>query len=76
VTLIERADNRAIRVSYQPTLQERIGACAFMTKRGQGTEPDDIPEAEALELVDLVWNAPETDVLTLGEVFQLERDGC
>jgi formylmethanofuran dehydrogenase subunit E len=74
VTLIERASNRAIRVSYKPTLQKQIGASAFMTKRGQGIEPDDIPEAEALELVDLVWNAPESEVLTLGEVFQFERD--
>jgi formylmethanofuran dehydrogenase subunit E len=74
VTLIERASNRAIRVSYKPTLQKQIGASAFMTKRGQGIEPDAIPEAEALELVDLVWNAPETDVLTLGEIFQFDRD--
>lgn len=74
VTLIERASNRAIRVSYKPTLQKQIGASAFMTKRGQGIEPDAIPEAEALELVDLVWNAPEMDVLTLGEIFQFDRD--
>ncbi|WP_257791247.1 hypothetical protein [Candidatus Thiodictyon syntrophicum] len=32
--------------------QKQIGASAFMTKRGQGSEPDDIPEAEQLELVD------------------------
>jgi formylmethanofuran dehydrogenase subunit E len=74
VTLIERASNRAIRVSYRPTLQKRIAASAFMTKRGQGIEPDDIPEAEQMELVDLIWNAPESDVLTRGEVFQLDRD--
>ena len=74
VTVIERASNRAIRVSYKPTLQKQIGASAFMTKRGQGIEPDAIPEAEALELVDLVWDAPESEVLTLGEVFQFERD--
>ncbi len=74
VTLIERTTNRAIRVSYKPTLQKQIGASAFMTKRGQGIEPDDIPEAEQLELVDLIWNAPEADILTLGEVFAFERD--
>ncbi|WP_295393235.1 FmdE family protein [uncultured Thiodictyon sp.] len=74
LTLIERASNRAIRVSYKPTLQKQIAASAFMTKRGQGIEPDAIPEAEALELVDLVWNTPEAEVLTLGEVFQFERD--
>lgn len=53
VTLIERATSRSIRVSYRPTLQKRIGESAFMLKRGQGIEPDAIPEAEQMELVDL-----------------------
>jgi formylmethanofuran dehydrogenase subunit E len=74
VTVIERASNRAIRVSYKPTLQKRIGESAFMVKRGQGIEPDDIPEAEQLELVDLMWKAPESDVLTIDKIFQFERD--
>lgn len=74
VTLIERASNRAVRVSYKPTLAKRIAESAFMVKRGQGLEPDQIPEAEQIELVDLVWNAAESDVLTIGEVFQFERD--
>lgn len=74
VTLIERATNRAMRVSYKPTLQKRIAESAFMAKRGEGIEPDAIPEAEQMELVDLVWNAPESDVLTFGETFQFQRD--
>lgn len=74
VTLIERHTNRAVRVSYKPTLQKAIAESAFMTKRGQGIEPDDIPEAEQMELVDLVWNAPEADVLTVEPVFQFDRD--
>jgi formylmethanofuran dehydrogenase subunit E len=74
VTLIERASNRAVRVSYKPTLAKQIAASAFMVKRGQGMEPDAIPEAEQMELVDLVWNAPESDVLAIGEVFQFERE--
>jgi len=74
VTLIERVSNRAIRVSYKPTLQKRIGESAFMVKRGQGIEPDDIPEVEQLELVDLMWNAPESDVLSIDKIFQFERD--
>ena len=74
VTVIERTSNRAIRISYKPTLQKRIGESAFMVKRGQGIEPDDIPEAEQLELVDLMWNAPESDVLTSDKIFQFERD--
>ena len=74
LTLIERTTNRAIRISYKPTLQKRIGESAFMVKRGQGIEPDDIPEAEQLELVDLMWNAPESDVLTIDKAFQFDRD--
>lgn len=74
VTVIERASNRAVRVSYKPTLQKQIGASAFMIKRGEGMEPDEIPEAEQMELVDLIWNTPEADVLTIGEIFQFERE--
>lgn len=74
VTVVERASNRAIRVSYKPTLQKQIGESAFMVKRGQGMEPDQIPEAEQMELVDLIWNAPEEDILSLGAPFQFERE--
>ncbi|MBK8638263.1 MAG: formylmethanofuran dehydrogenase [Chromatiaceae bacterium] len=74
VTVIERSSNRALRIAYKPTLQQQIATSAFMVKRGQGIEPDDIPEAEAIELVDLIWNAPETEVLTVGGMFQFERD--
>lgn len=74
VTLIERATNRAVRVSYKPTLAKQIAASPFMVKRGQGIEPDQIPEAEQLELVNLVWDAPESDVMTIDEVFQFERE--
>jgi len=74
LTLIERASNRAVRVSYKPTLAKQIAASAFMTKRGQGMDPDAIPEAEQMEVVDLVWNAAESDVMTIGEVFQFERE--
>ena len=74
VTVIERATNRAVRVSYKPTLQKQIGASAFMIKRGEGVESDQIPEPEQMELVDLIWNAPEADVLTIGEIFQFGRE--
>jgi len=74
VTLIERTTNRAVRVSYKPTLAKQITDSAFMVKRGQGMEPDQIPEAEQMELVDMVWNAAEADVLVIGEVYKFERD--
>ncbi len=74
LTLVEKASNRAVRISYKPTLQPRIAESAFMKKRGQGIPPDEIPQAEQMELVDLVWNAPEADIMTIDEVFQWEED--
>ncbi len=67
-TLIDKATNRSVRVSYKPTLQKQIAESAFMQKRGLGVMPDDIPLEEQMELVNLVWDAPETAVLTVGEV--------
>ena len=72
LTLIEKDTNRAVRVSYKPALQKQISESAFMTKRGLGVMPDDIPEEEQMEMVNLVWNAPEQDVLTVGETFQYQ----
>lgn len=56
-TVIERASNRAVRVSYKPTLAKQISESPFMVNRGQGIEPDQIFEAEQTALVDMVWNA-------------------
>lgn len=69
-TLIEKESNRAVRISFKATLQKQIQATAFMQKRGAGISASDIPEAEQMEVVDLVWNAPEEDVLSIGKVFQ------
>ncbi|MCP5443598.1 MAG: hypothetical protein H6968_11235 [Chromatiaceae bacterium] len=74
LTLVEKASNRAVRISYKPTLQPRIAESAFMKKRGMGIMPDEIPEAEQMELVDLVWNAPEADIMTIEEVFEWDED--
>jgi len=69
VTVIEKQTHRAVRIAYRPTLQKQIGESAFMTKRGMGIPPDAIPAAEQMELVELVWNAPEAEVLAVGEPF-------
>jgi formylmethanofuran dehydrogenase subunit E len=69
VTLIDKDGNRAVRVSYKPTLQKQIAASAFMQQRAAGYQPDEIPEADQMELVNLMWDAPEMDVVTVGEVF-------
>jgi len=68
ITLIEKTTNRSVRVSYKPTLQKQIAESAFMRKRGLGIMPDEIPLEEQMELVNLVWDAPEANMLTIGEV--------
>jgi formylmethanofuran dehydrogenase subunit E len=73
-TLIEKDSNRAVRVSYKPTLQKQIAASAFMQQRAAGYQPDEILEADQMELVDLVWNAPEADILAVGEVYDYDKN--
>ncbi len=68
LTLVDTARDRKVRVSYKPTLQPKIAASAFMQKRAGGAPPDEIPEAEQLELVNLVLGAPEDEVLSVGPV--------
>ena len=68
-TLIEKDSNRAIRVVFTSKLQSRIANSAFMQQRSAGIMPDEIPLADQMELVNLVWDAPAEDVLKVGEVF-------
>ncbi|MHC1783800.1 MAG: FmdE family protein [Anaerolineaceae bacterium] len=68
-TLIEKESNRAVRVVFKATLQKQIAVSAFMQKRAAGISADEIPEAEQMEVVDLVWNAPEEEVLSIGKIF-------
>ena len=53
VTVIDKDSDRAVRVSYKPTLAKQIAASAFMQQRADGVQPDEIPEADQLELVEL-----------------------
>lgn len=68
LTLIDKRKQKAVRVSYKPGRHQAISRSAFMRKRGLGIPPDEIPEDEAWEMVDLIWNAPEEEVLTIGHV--------
>lgn len=74
VTVIDKATDRAVRVCYKPTLQSRIAESAFMEQRGMGISPDEISEADQMELVDLVWDAPEDDMLTVGPIFEYHKN--
>jgi formylmethanofuran dehydrogenase subunit E len=68
VTLVDKAGNRAVRVAYKPTLQKQIKESPFMQKRSAGVPPTQIPEEEQWELVNLIWEAPAEQIMTVGPV--------
>jgi len=68
LTLIDKKKEKAVRVSYKPGRHEQIAVSSFMKKRGLGVPPTEIPEEEAWEMVDIIWDAPEGEVLSMGEV--------
>jgi formylmethanofuran dehydrogenase subunit E len=57
-----------VRVAYRPTLQPLIKATAFMRKRAAGVPPTEIPEAEQMEVVTLVWDAPAGEIMKVGPI--------
>lgn len=69
-TLIEKSTNRAVRVVFTSKLQKQIAESKFMQQRAAGISADEIPMEDQMELVELVWNAPENEVLKIGEVFE------
>jgi len=68
LTLIDKKKEKAVRVSYKAGRHEQIAVSSFMKKRGLGVPPTEIPEEEAWEMVDIIWDAPEDEVLSMGEV--------
>jgi formylmethanofuran dehydrogenase subunit E len=68
LTLIDKKKGKAVRVSYKPGWHKQIAESSFMKKRGLGVPPTEIPEEEAWEMVNIIWEAPENDVLAIGEV--------
>lgn len=69
-TLIDKKRERAVRVSYKPGRHKQIAESAFMRKRGMGISPTEIPDKEAWEIVNIIWDAQEDEVLSIGEVKQ------
>ncbi len=68
LTLIDKKIEKAVRISYKPGRHKMIAESSFMRKRGQGVPPTQIPPEEAWEMADIVWEAPESEVLTVGSV--------
>ena len=66
IKLIDKNKEQAVRVSYKPGRHQMIAESAFMKKRSAGVPPTQIPQEEAWEMVDIIWDAPESEVLTIG----------
>jgi formylmethanofuran dehydrogenase subunit E len=67
-TLIDKKKKRAVRVSYKPDHHKKAAESTFMRKRAQGVPPTQIPTEEAWEMVNILWEAPESEVLDVGQV--------
>lgn len=67
-TLIDKKNEKSVRVSYKPTRHKQIAESAFMKKRALGVPPSEIPEEEAWEMVNVLWDAPQDEVLSIEEV--------
>ena len=74
-TLIDKRKERAVRVSYRPGRHKLISQSAFMKKRALGVLPTEIPKEEAQEVVNIIWDAPEDEVLSIGEVKAYPWEG-
>jgi len=73
LTLIDKKNQKAVRVSYKPgPHHKKVAESSFMRKRGQGVPPTEIPEEEAWEMVDIIWEALENEVLSIGDVYPHE----
>lgn len=72
LTLIDKKKGKAIRVSYKPGRHKMIAESAFMQKRGQGIPPTQIPREEAMAMADIIWEAPESEVLIIDKVQDYE----
>lgn len=72
-TLVDKQNEKALRVSYRPGRHHQMVAkSSFMRKRGQGISPTQIPEEEAWEMADIIWDSPESEVLSIGQVTPYE----
>lgn len=68
VTVIDKSNKKAVRVAYKPALQKQIKESAFMQKRSAGVPPTQIPEEEQWELVNLIWDAPAGQIMSVGTI--------
>ena len=75
ITLIDKKKEHAIRVSYKPGRHKEIADSAFMRQRAEGVPPTEIPGDVAWEMANIVWEAPEEEVLSVGAIQSHSWDG-
>jgi formylmethanofuran dehydrogenase subunit E len=68
-TLIDARTGRAVRVSLKPEFFEKALQSPFVQKRKEGVPPQDIPAEITNPLVERIMSLPESDFLTISEVF-------
>lgn len=68
LTLVDKKKEKSVRISYKSGRHKMIAESAFMQKRGQGIPPTQIPREEAIAMADIVWEAPESEVLIVEKV--------
>jgi len=68
-SLIDKKNQKAVRISYKNgPHHKKVSESSFMRKRGQGIPPTEIPAEEAWEMADIIWNASENEVFSIGAV--------
>lgn len=68
-TLIDIKKWKQIRIAYNGKLKENIAKTTFMKKRASGIPPTEIPDEEAMEVVNLVLQAPEEEIFFISSVI-------
>jgi formylmethanofuran dehydrogenase subunit E len=71
--LIDKKKEQCVRVSYKNgPHHKKVSESSFMRKRGQGIPPTEIPEQEAWDMADMIWDATESDAFIVGPVKPYE----
>ncbi|MCD6451277.1 MAG: formylmethanofuran dehydrogenase [Acidobacteria bacterium] len=72
LTLIDVKTKRAVRVSLNPEFQIKGLSSEFVKLRKEGVEPQDIKPEIIDPLIEKIWNAPDEEILVVGDVFEID----
>ncbi len=67
-TLIDIKNWKQVRIAYNGKLKDKLANTAFMKKRAGGIPPTEIPDEEAMEVVNIVLSAPEEEIFFISYV--------